>query len=140
MFKCDNCHRVFGPGIPATSQVVETKKVQYPARYAYRGKTFETMEELADMVRPQLDPDDRRFDDLLKRSMERALEKIECIDSGGEGTEIVREIKICPVCAGDQSLKDFDPYDPKLNILLHEGTRAAKSATHFMMRIENVAE
>lgn len=134
MFKCERCHRLFGPGVRSETVPTETRKVSYTARYTYKEKEFETMDELADMVRPQLDSNDRRHDELLKKAIERALEQIDCVDSGGEGTETVREQTVCPVCAGTRLLKDFEPYDPKLKIVLHEGTRAYKSATHFQYR------
>lgn len=90
------------------------------------------MEELTEIAAPGIDDEN-----VVSYKMERALERIQCIDAGGSGSEIVRESSICPVCAGTSSLKSFEAYNPKLNIPLHEGTRAYRDATHFRLRSEN---
>lgn len=88
MFRCEDCGRVYGPGVSSQKVAIETRKTSYPARYAYRGKTFADLDELQEMVNPA-----------NKYEMERAMDSMECIDAGGEGYETVREITVCEACA-----------------------------------------
>lgn len=71
MYRCQICKTVVPPNTPATRLVVETREKEYPttADRGPRGK------------KPR-----------LNRYQQPA-------DIGGKGTEIVREIVVCPACA-----------------------------------------
>jgi hypothetical protein len=71
MFICACCKKVVGPRVPQIKKVVETKMVNHPVRYGKKKR------------------EDKK--DLFVRPTNK-------IDNGGTGTQIVKEIAICPDC------------------------------------------
>ncbi len=69
MFRCEKCDHVVEPGTPAQHLVVQRRTVEYP----------------------------ERKEPISKRPGRAFREKT--VDKGGEGREIVRELKVCPECA-----------------------------------------
>lgn len=78
MFRCDRCHAVVPAGTRATKIVVETRTKVYESR---GGLTREF---------PR-----------MRRPMGRRARRQSTFDKGGVGTEIVREISVCPKCAAE---------------------------------------
>ena len=71
MFRCEKCGDVVPAGVSAQSVVVQSRSKDYPTR----------TESLA-----------------LGRSR---YQRERTVDKGGEGREIVRELKVCPKCAAE---------------------------------------
>ena len=71
MFICQNCQTVVPAGTRSTKIVVQTREREYESRGP--------------------DPSERRFRGPRPRRRD--------YDRGGHGTEIVREIMVCPKCA-----------------------------------------
>ncbi len=69
MFRCEKCDHVVEPGTPAQHVVVQRRPVEYP----------------------------ERREPLSRRPGRQFRDKT--VDKGGEGSEIVREMKVCPDCA-----------------------------------------
>ena len=71
MFRCEGCGSVVPARVPVSKVVVETRRVEYPLRKKVHWRPLEP------------DPKDRWAD-----------------DPGGLGVETVRELRVCPACAG----------------------------------------
>lgn len=78
VFRCDSCGTVVPAGVREHKIVVETR----PKRYEARGSSRETFR----------GPRHRG-------PIGRRARRQRSFDKGGEGTEIVREISVCPKCA-----------------------------------------
>ena len=74
VYRCDLCHRVVGPGTRALRRVVEKRRKQYP----YRAMA----------------------NHLVYRRKNEKPKEFFIDDPGGTGEETVKEITICPACAG----------------------------------------
>ena len=71
MFRCERCGQVVPAGTSAQSVVVQSRSKEYPER-------------------------------TQKQAVGRSRYPRErTVDKGGEGQEIVRELKVCPKCAGE---------------------------------------
>jgi len=79
MFRCQKCGTIVPAGVRATKVVVATR----PRVYEPRGQ----------------DPSERRGRSRFQRG--RRVRKRKPYDKGGQGTEIVRELSVCPTCAAD---------------------------------------
>ena len=74
MFRCQKCGTIVGQGVRSQKIIVQTRSRQYAARGS----------------RPmEWRPARRRFPAPRKQAY----------DKGGEGTEIVKELTVCPACA-----------------------------------------
>jgi len=80
MYRCDVCDRVVPANTPCTRIVVETRAVEYPER------------EDAHWTPPSAGGKGKWID-----------------DPGGSGTEIVRELRVCPDCAAARAMKEHPP-------------------------------
>lgn len=79
MFRCQKCGTIVPAGVRATKVTVATR----PRVYEPRGQ----------------DPSERRGRTRFQRG--RRVRKRKPYDKGGQGTEIVRELSLCPRCAAD---------------------------------------
>lgn len=79
MFRCEKCGTVVPAGVRVNKVVVASR----PRVYEPRGQ----------------DPNERRGRMRFQRG--RRVKKRKPYDKGGEGTEIVRELSVCPRCAAD---------------------------------------
>ena len=76
MFRCDRCNSVVPAGVRETKIVVETREKVYESRGG----------------------SSREFP-RSRRPMGRRARRQQSFDKGGVGSEIVREIAVCPKCA-----------------------------------------
>lgn len=76
MFRCERCHSVVPAGTRETKLVLETRPKTYESR---GGMTREFPRS--------------------RRPMGRRARRAQAFDKGGTGSEIVREISVCPKCA-----------------------------------------
>ncbi|MCA9077438.1 MAG: hypothetical protein KDA93_20595 [Planctomycetaceae bacterium] len=79
MFRCQKCERIVPAGTRTNKVVVATR----PRIYEPRGQ----------------DPSERRGRSRFVRG--RRVRKRKPYDKGGAGTEIVRELSVCPACAAE---------------------------------------
>jgi hypothetical protein len=79
MFRCQKCGTVVPANVRTHKIVVATR----PKTYEPRGQ----------------DPSERRGRSRFQRG--RRIRKRKPYDKGGQGTEIVRELSVCPKCAAD---------------------------------------
>ncbi len=89
MFRCQMCKTIVPAGVPTSRIVVATRSKVYASRGS--------------------DPTERggpRF----RRG--RPVRKRKPYDRGGEGTEIVREVAVCPKCASQLTLETATPEAP----------------------------
>ncbi|GAB4160405.1 MAG: hypothetical protein Tsb009_37710 [Planctomycetaceae bacterium] len=75
MFRCQSCNTVVPPRTRSQKIVVQTRQRIYEPR--------------------GVDPSERRGG----RGRGRSTRKKQAYDKGGQGTEIVRELMVCPNCA-----------------------------------------
>jgi hypothetical protein len=71
MFRCERCGDIVPAGISAQSVVIQSRTKDYPSR-----------------------------SEKLAAGRSRYLRE-RTVDKGGEGREIVRELKVCPKCAAE---------------------------------------
>lgn len=79
MFRCQKCGTVVPAGVRTNKVVVASR----PRVYEPRGQ----------------DPSERRGRVRFQRG--RRVKKRKSYDKGGQGTEIVRELSVCPKCAAE---------------------------------------
>ena len=73
MFRCEKCGDIVPAGVSAQSVVVQSRAKDYPSR-----------------------------SESLATGRSRYLRE-RTVDKGGEGREIVRELKVCPKCAAEMN-------------------------------------
>lgn len=82
MFRCERCGEVVPPGTSAQNVVVQSRSKEYPER-------------------------------TQKQAVGRSrIPRERTVDKGGEGEEIVRELKVCPKCAAELEAEEREEDQP----------------------------
>jgi hypothetical protein len=106
MFRCQMCNKIVPAGTRATKLVVATRERIYEAR----GQ----------------DPRERRGGRTFRGR--RGPRKKKPYDKGGTGTEIVRELAVCPKCAAEHA--DAPPEHHQVTPTLDVGAALAREEQH----------
>ena len=88
MFSCEVCGRQSVPGSKSFLEVLESRPKHYPPRlYHRKSKRLKTYE------------DDLRK--LTEEQLHRLLMEWEIVDWGGEGTETLKQRRVCEACKNE---------------------------------------